>query len=57
MIILLGREYILMATVVPYKKQVVLESINAILSKLNYLSPDLQGRRAVDIRNGKLILH
>ncbi len=54
--IFLGKEYLLSATVTPYKKKDFLQSINEQLSYLHSLAPDIQGRRAVDVRNGTLIL-
>ena len=57
MMVLLGREYLLGATVVPYKKKDFLKSINEQLSYLNYLHPNIQGKRAGNVRNGTLIFH
>ena len=56
LLIFLGKEYLLGATVTPYKKKDFLKSINEQLSYLHSLAPDIQGRRAVDVRNGTLIL-
>lgn len=56
LLIFLGKEYILGATVTPYKKKDFLKSINEQLSYFRFLPPDIQGKRAVDIRKGTLIL-
>ena len=56
LLIFLGKEYLLGAIVTPYKKKDFLKSINEQLDYFRFLAPDIQGRRAVDVRNGTLIL-
>ncbi len=55
MCILLGKEYLLSAVVVPYTKHAFRSSINERIAYLNFLPPDIQGKRVVDVKKGTLI--